>query len=139
MKQSSLLLLAAFILLSVTTVQAEISGRAQGRIRVRDNRFGNTLVPVQRVIVSVSALATPTGGELNVNNPTSFAVTDSNGNFDVAWTDLTRNALPSRLRVTVAWESSASPGSTGTTYPSVLFRIGWPRVHRRRRLRPISV
>lgn len=120
------------VFFNLRVAQARIEGTVQGRIRVGDNRSSvNGTAPasplprvaVKRVIVSVRALNASSGGELNVINPTFFAVTDANGNFELPWLDNTRDNFPTRLRVTVWFESSTEVGATGSRRPASLFRV----------------
>ncbi len=128
----SLPILAILVFFNLQDAQARIEGTVQGRIRVGDNRFSvngtapASLLPgvsVKRVIVSVRALNASSAGELNVINPTSFGVTDANGNFELPWLDNTRDNFPTSLRVTVWFESSTEVGATGNTRPPTLFRV----------------
>lgn len=106
------------------SMQGSISGTVQGRIIVRDNRNleSSAHVPVRHVVVAVTALPAPSGGELQYINPTFFAITDNNGNFSSSWQDGTRNAFPTRLRIAVLWEFSNELGVQNVA-PTPLFRI----------------
>ena len=139
MPQRKLLRLAVslpiFVMLFCFNLQhaeAQIEGTVRGRITVGNNRFSVngglpptplTRVPVRRVIVSVRANGVATNNQANADNPTFFAVTDANGNFELPWLDNTRDAFPASLRVTVWFESSTEEGATGERRPTGLFRV----------------
>lgn len=139
MPQRKLLRLAVslpiFIMLFCFNLQhaeARIEGTVRGRITVGNNRFSVNevsppsplpIVSVRRVIVSVRALGVATNNELNPVNPTFFAVTDANGNFELPWLDNTRDNFPGSLSVTVWFDSSTEEGATGNRRPTSLFRV----------------
>jgi hypothetical protein len=113
--------------------QQSVEGTVTGTIMVADNRDlgfieavtgarSPAMMPARRVIVAVTAIPVVTGSGLTYINPTFFAVTDNNGNFTSPWEDQTRNTVPTRLHVTVLWQSSDEAGG-GTTPPATLFRI----------------
>jgi hypothetical protein len=131
MKNYSLLTFALLFCFNLPAAQAKIEGSINGRIMVSDNRSSPMgvapasppSVPVRRVIVSVRAIPAITGGEFQIINPTSFAVTDNKGNFSLPWEDLTRSNFPVSLRVTVWFDSSVEVGATGSTRPATMFRV----------------
>ncbi len=128
----SLPIFVIMVCFNLQHAEARIEGTVRGRMTVGNNRFSVNgtgpanplpIVPVRRVIVSVRSIPANSTGELNVINPTSFGVTDANGNFELPWLDNTRDNFPTSLRVTVWFESSTQVGATGNTRPSSLFRV----------------
>jgi hypothetical protein len=126
--------LAATALLFADTASATVTGTISGRVRVSDSRpfaadgsgatpsAGSGFLAVGRVVLAVTAIPADNGGELDVVNPTFFAVTHRNGEFTASWRDNTRDSFPTRVRIQVLWIRSDDDGGT-TSAPPAVFRI----------------
>lgn len=124
-----LIALAVLFILPPAAV-AKIEGVFHGRVVVEDVRLlkpassacirfdparagehgPHCIFPVRRAIVS-AAVISPAGAAIE----TRWTQTDGAGNFDLLWSDESRNNFPTRLRVRVHWYSTRGELITSTS------------------------
>ncbi|MCC6538919.1 MAG: hypothetical protein IT162_15300 [Bryobacterales bacterium] len=118
-----------FLLLIPALVFGDVTGTVSGGFTVTDNRAGTggAATPFIDAVIAITPVNSGGIGSGSsdccaIVNPTTFAVTDTNGAFTASWRSISTNAFPVTLRIEVLMTHSLAAGG-GNTHPKVEFTV----------------